>query len=383
MKTAVQLFSFLTLAVIIFSCEKTIEFNSIYTQPKIVVNSVLGAGSNGIAVRVEKSRSVLDDKNYFEALPDAQVLLYENGEFIAELGYVSAIDTFTEYLNYGVVKKYAYEHGVFIDSTVAINSGSTYRLEVSNAGFDPVHCETTVPYPVSLKMVDYEIEKFPDQFDRSAFKVKLNLQIGDPENEDNYYRIMAFKNRGVELAFYKNGYYYGGSPYGGGYNGGMYNNSPDSIAVTDTIVQIVEYPNYVFSVDPVLTTNANADVLGTESDINEFFTDELMNGNYKLSYWMNTYRDVYTQFNEYLQITTIVNTLSRELYLYSKSRLQQSNVSGNPFAEPVPVYTNVTGGLGIFGSEAFSSIPALIGEYPVEGKTYINEHDYRQSTYAN
>jgi hypothetical protein len=379
MKTAVQLFSFLTLAVLIFSCEKTIEFNPIYTQPKIVINSVLRAGSDGIIVRVEKSRSVLDDKNYFEALPDAQVLLYENGKLVAELGYVSKIDTFIEYFNYGVVKKYPYEHGVFIDSTITINSGSTYRLEVSNSGFDPVHCETMVPHPVPLSDIDYHIEKIPEQF---AFKVKLNLQIADPENEDNYYRIMAYKNRGIELAFYKNGYYYGGGYYGGGgYGNQPPYNDPDSIAVTDTIVQSVEFHNYVFSMDPVLTTNTNVDVLGTESDINEFFTDDLMNGNYTLSYWMNTFRDIYTQLDEYLEIVTTVSSISKELYLYSKSRLQQSNTRGNPFAEPVPVYTNVSGGLGIFGSEAFSTIPAIIGEYPVKGKTYINEYDYRQNTY--
>ncbi len=380
MKTAVQLLSVFTIAVVFSSCEKTIEFNPVYTQPKIVINSVLGAGRNGIAVRVEKSRSVLDDKNYFEALPDAQVALYENGEFVADLGYVSVIDTFIEFFNYGVIKKYAYEHGVFTDSTVTINPGSTYRLEVSNAGFESVSCETTVPFPVPLNDVDYRLEKIPEQFGRVTFKVKLNLQIADPENEDNYYRIMAYKSRGVELAFYKKGYYYGGSPYGGGYYGGMYNNDPDSIVKTDTIIQSVEFPNYVFSMDPVLT-NTNADVLGTDSDVNEFFTDELMNGNYTLSYWMNTYRDVYTQFDEYLKIITNVNTLSRELYLYSRSRLQQSNTSGNPFAEPVPVYTNVKGGLGIFGSEAFSTISAIIGEYPVDGKTYINENDYRQNTF--
>lgn len=387
MKTAKQLFSCLTMAVVFFSCEKTIEFNSVYTQPKIVVNSVFRAGSDRIVVKVEKSRSVLDDKAFFEALPDAQVSLFENGEFIANLGFISVTDTFTEYLNYGVVKKYPYEHGMYIDSSFTVKSGSTYRLEVSNAELDPVFCETTVPYPVPLNEIEIDMEKIPMQFDGYVYKVKLNLQIADPENENNYYRIQAYKSRGIELAFLKNGYYYGGGYYGGGYYGGGYYNSPynnpDSIVVTDTLIQILEYPHYVFSMDPVLTTNTNADVLGTESDVNEFFTDELMNGNYNLSYWMNTYRDIYTQFDEYLEIETTLNSISKELYLYSKSRIQQSNTSGNPFAEPVPVYSNVAGGLGIFGSEAVSHIQTIIGEYPVEGKTYINEYDFQRNAFPN
>ncbi len=384
MKTAKHTLFILILSAVFFSCEKTIEFKSDFIQPKIVVNSVLRAGTDRIIVQVEKSRTVLDDKSFFEALPDAQVTLFENGEFVAELGYLAVVDTFTEYLNYGVVKKYPYEHGVYIDSSFIVKPGSTYRLEVKNDGLEPVVCETTVPYPVPLKKMDYKMEKIPDQFMGYIYKVKLNLQIADPENEDNFYRIMAFKNRGIELAFLKNGYYGGYGGYGG--SGGYGYSSPydnlDSIAVTDTIIQSREYPNFVFSMDPVLTTNANADVLGTETDINEFFSDELMNGNYNLSYWVNTYRDVYTQFDEYLEIITTVNSLSKELYLYSKSRLQQSLADGNPFAEPVPVYSNVAGGLGIFGSESVNNIRVVIGEYPVEGKIYIDEYDYRRNDYS-
>ncbi len=377
MKATKRILSYLALAGLIVSCEKTIEFKSDFIQPQIVVNSVLRAGTDRVIVQVEKSRTVLDDKSFFEALPDAQVTLFENGEFVAELGYLAVVDTFTEYLNYGVVKKYPYEHGVYIDSSFIVKPGSTYRLEVTNDGFEPVVCETTVPFPVTLNKLDYKMEKIPDQYMGNIYKVKLNLQIADPENEDNFYRIMAFKSRGIELAFFKNGYYYGG---GYGYYS-PYDNL-DSLAITDTIIQSREYPNFVFSMDPVLTTNANADVLGTEADINEFFSDELMNGNYNLSYWMNTYRDVYTQFDEYLEITTIINSLSRELYLYSKSRLQQSLADGNPFAEPVPVYSNVAGGLGIFGSESVNNMRVVIGEYPVEGKTYIDEYDYRRIDYS-
>ncbi len=373
MKTALKVFFCSAMAVMVLSCEKTIEFKSAYIQPKIVVNSVLRAGTDRIIVSVEKSRSVLDDKPFFEALPDARVILFEDGTLITELGYASVIDTFTQYLNYGVVNKYPYEHGIYIDSFITIKPGSTYRLEVLKEGFEPVVCETTVPYPVPVTEGEYLIEKIPQQYGPTKYKVKLNLHIDDPQNEDNYYRIQAYKMRGVEKAFLKNRYH-----YGGGYGYYNPNDDPEGIVATDTIIQSMEYPNQIFSMDPVLTANTNADILGTESDVTEFFTDELMNGSYKLSYWMNTHRDIYTQFHEYLELNTIISSISRELYLYSRSRIQQSMTKGNPFAEPVPVYTNVMGGLGIFGSEAASRFRTIIGEYPVEGKTYIDEYDYRR-----
>jgi hypothetical protein len=373
MKTALQVFYCLAMAVLILSCEKTIEFKSDYIQPKIVVNCVLRAGTDKIIISVEKSRSVLDYKPFFEALPDARVTLYENGVLVSELEYISVIDTFTEHLKYGVIKKYPYEHGVYIDTSYTVKPGSTYRLEVLKAGYEPVFCETTVPYPVPVTEGEYNIEKIPLQYGRTTYKVKLNLHIADPQNEDNFYRIQAYKRRGIEKAFLKNRY-----NYGGGY--GYYNpiDDPEGIVATDTIIQSAEHTNYIFSMDPVLTSNMNADILGTESDIHEFFTDELMNGTYKLSFWMDTHRDIYTQFDEYLEVFTVINSLSRELYLYSRSRIQQSGSKGNPFAEPVPVYTNVAGGLGIFGSEAISFVRTIVGEYPVEGKTYINEYDYRR-----
>jgi hypothetical protein len=74
---------------------------------------------------------------------------------------------------------------------------------------------------------------------------------------------------------------------------------------------------------------------------------------------------------EYIDATATVLNISKELYYYSRSKTQQSNAIDNAFAEPVPVYSNVNGGMGIFGSEAASSLSSLIGRYPLEDKIYI------------
>jgi hypothetical protein len=73
-----------------------------------------------------------------------------------------------------------------------------------------------------------------------------------------------------------------------------------------------------------------------------------------------------------------VETLSKEFFLFSRSLEQQDLVQDNPFAEPVPVYSNVAGGLGIFGSAASSGKSFIFGEYPIDGKTYIDIMTYQQ-----
>ncbi|MFW6277324.1 MAG: DUF4249 domain-containing protein [Prolixibacteraceae bacterium] len=375
--------------ILLVSCEKTIEFKSEEIKSKIVVNAVFNAGSTHKYIKIEKSRSVLNDKNYFEALPDAVVKLYEDGEFVSELDYVSAIDTFYENLNYGVVKKYPYERGFYVDSVLEVKPGSTYRLEVARDGFEPVVCETTVPFPVELGEMTVVKEKAPKQHAENYFKIKVRLPIRDPKTETNYYRLVVGQERGYEAALKLfGGYYYGGPGggyYGGGYGGG-YGNSPsidiDSVVPTDTILQETIYNQFVFSFDPVLSASGNTDIMETGDNGVDFFTDELINnGTHELAFWIESWRDVYTEIGEYLNVQSHVLSLSPELYFYSISQKQHLLASDNPFAEPVPVYSNVTGGMGIFGSFAAGSRSSLIGDYPVEGKTYIGKDEYFRQQY--
>lgn len=353
------------LSTIFLSCEKTIDFNSADIEPKIVVNAVFQAGSKYKYVRVEKSRSILNDKNYFEALPGASVKLYEDDVFVADLPYTSRIDTFREYLNYGVIKTYPYENGYYLDSTLVVKSGSTYRLEILPEGHNLVTCETTVPYPVALNYLNLELEKSSSDYFYMQFKIKCRLNISNTETEDNFFRLYTRQEQGIDLSNYT-------------YSG--YNGYGTNTTATDTIIKLLQYSMYIDSQDPVLSSFSNTDILGTNEDFNTLFTNELMTGgNYTLSFNTYTNRDVATDIGEYIRVAAIVENISKELYYYAKSQNQQTNVRENPFAEPVPVYSNINGGIGIFGSAAASSFESIIGEYPVEGKTYFDQDDYMKN----
>ncbi len=358
-------------SILLNSCEKDIDFKSAEIEPKIVVNAVFTAGSTYKYVRIEKSRSILDDNQYFEALPDANVKLYEDGVFISDLAYTSVIDTFYEYLNYGVMKKYPYEHGYYLDTLLKIKSGSTYRLEILADGFNRVFCETTVPYPAKLNQLNLEILKSPGDYYYMPYTLKNKLSISDSKTESNYYRLYTVQNQGIEQSkYYSSGY------YGYGYEN-QQNTEP-----TDTIIQLSRYNTYFESQDPVLTSSTNTDILGMNDDNTAFFTDELMgSGDYTLSYNLYMERNIDLELGEFIEVTAIVQNISRELYYYVKSEARQANVQDNPFAEPVPVYSNIGGGIGIFGSVATNGIQSIIGEFPLEGKVYIEKQGYQNFYY--
>lgn len=364
MKSLKIFVSIIIVSIILNSCEKEIEFKSGETDPLIVVNAVFSAESKYKYVRIEKSRSILDDNQYFEALPNASVKLYEDGIFLSDLQYTSVIDTFYEYLNYGVVKKHPYEHGNYIDTLTTIKPGSTYRLEISANGFSPVECETTVPYMVQLNSLNLEIVKSPGDYNYMQYTLKNKLSISDPKTESNYYRLYTVQKQGVEQSKYYNSWYYG---YG----------YPRDTIVTDTIITLSKYNAYFESQDPVLTTSSNNDILGFSEDNNALFTDELMgSGNYTLSYDLYMEQNIDLTLGEFVEVTATVQNISKELYYYAKSEIQQVNAHDNPFAEPVPVYSNIKGGIGIFGSVATNLVHSIIGEYPLEGKTYIEQQGY-------
>ena len=377
MKQRIKNIFLLLIIVAASSCEKTIEFDAQMIKPKIVINGYV-VPQQGIYLKVEKSRSILFQDDYFEAISDAKVLLYENNVLLKQLDYKSVVDTFSKYLEYNVEKKIPFENGHYSDHTVTIKPGATYKLEVSREGFDPVLCETTVPEPVDISdfTVDYEKLKKTSEYG-PKYSINMSLRINDNADDENFYNLNVYDRNGIELGYLRvtnNGYGgYGGSPYG---NSG----EQPEFSQTDTIVET--YSNYQtqwFSSDPIFTGGDALDALDNYVFTNGLFTDELMNGkNYKFSFGKMGNYEIHKETGEYIKINIVLDNLSKSLYLYYRSREEHSYAKEDPFAEPVPVFSNIVGGLGIFGSESTSYIQGLYGEFPVNGKTYIDWNTYNE-----
>ena len=97
-----------------------------------------------------------------------------------------------------------------------------------------------------------------------------------------------------------------------------------------------------------------------QEEAKAYFTDENKDGlvfssSRTFQFWSDPQTRKLTALHLYLAVT------DRAYYLYHESLQQHRYAQDNPFAEPVLVYHNVTGGLGVFA--AYNQIQAT---YQVE-----------------
>lgn len=349
----------------LWSCEQTIEFEDNETNPMIVVNGKLQPGDT-VCVSIKKSNSVLESSNYFESLPDATVKLYVDGVFREELTYLPRIDTFIENMNYDFTKIHEYQNGEYVSKNLVVQTGSTYRLEVSNDGYPSATCETTVPLPVEIESLSVKYEAIEDDYGSFSYIIRNVMSFTDPGAKNNYYNLRVEGGGGYDKNSKKYSYYF---------NSYTYDN--DGFTPSDTILLNLGQGVYINSSDPLFDNNETGNIFDMEYGYSTIFNDELINGkHYSLVFDIYIWTELYIEYGEFYTTTALLDNLSPELYLYMVSVEKQYMVEDNPFAEPVPVYSNVEGGLGIFGSMAISSFEATVGEYPVDGKYYIPFKEY-------
>ncbi len=341
----------------LFSCEKTIEFKGDNMEPKIVVNALLVVGEP-ISVQIMKSRSLLSDKPFVEALPEAKALLYEDGVLLETLD--------TMLISYptdnGEVLKY---FGGFGGKTIP-KPGKTYRLEVSNDGLQPVSCETTVPQTVEIVKIDTITELTVNEDSKNlSLMLKITLHFSDPAGKENYYRLESSKTIGTIKNFYLQ---FSWQPF----------------TPSDTIIVRSYFNHSIELLDPVFKSEgqANEVIFGSPDNRFSIFNDALIDGK---DYGLTIYN--YISYSPYehkagleygnfdLQKISLIS-LSKEYHDYLHSVNYHSWYSDDFFSEPYPVLSNVRGGMGIFGSSNISTAEILIGKYPMEGKTYIDSPSY-------
>jgi len=360
MQSIVKILTGIFATILFFSCEKTIDFDGDIMHTQIVVNGVLTPEMN-VSASILKSRSQLSEDDFFESLTNAKADLYVDGVFTETLKYEGRIDTSRVYLPYDVIKETPYNRGIYMGKTT-VEAGKTYRLEISSDGLDAVKCETTVPIPVAFAGKDtsrMEVEQ--DWGTTGLFSVSVGFK--DPKNIDNYYRIYSSTLSGSALT---------------------YNNGSETVIYPDTILTYYDYPGYVDPSDPIFyesNNEANDIVMGTPNNQFSIFSDGQIRGQeHTLKINFN-----YTLTNEgnasgrFSTRTIIFYSLSKEYFEYLNTVNYHFWYAEDYFSEPVPVYSNVIGGMGIWGSESYCIYEVTTGEYPMEGKIYIDRHEYYNS----
>lgn len=328
-------------------CEKTIEFKGGETAPMLVVNSIISPDSTLLA-EVSESHFFLDDFEGTKYVENANFDLFVNGENKGKLVRFPSIGTYGSYYK--------------------VSPGDEVRIEVSAEGFVPVTGSTTMPPRPEIlqvdtsstvsKMYDYHGWGYNSTYnwdtigEYTSKNIRFSMKFKDNGDEKNYYRMVVKKRT------YPKKENQGGLIYDGEY-------IENYLTYFDDIVFQTSDQSYMSDFE---------DIFGGGSIYNSYynlFSDELINGKeYELKFGdyitldYISYKDDNNPKRDNPERTVyyiFLQEVSPEYYQYVRSVASARNVDGNPFVEPVQVRSNITNGIGLFGS--YTSSKAWIVEF--------------------
>ena len=325
MKFKIFIYTSLLIFSLLCSCEKTIDFSGKIPNPQLVLNCAVTPDST-IVVNLTKSKFFLSNNQGFTTVDNAVVsvtindLVSDNLKNIGNGNYVSKI---TAKPNDKV------KINASATSLESVSAEVTIRPKITIISVDTLwsSIDNSYNYPI------YNLTRDSIIGNTYYWELRLKIKFQDNSNEQNYYRLIATANQN----------YY--NPY----------NSYDS------------YGNSGFEFDDIVFGNSskNGSIIDILSSTygNNCFSDELINGKeYSLSIKTNIMRNVYisgkkpkTDLQSNDSLTIDLQQLSKSFYLYRKTK--DASTSTNPlFSEPVQIYSNITGGMGILGSFTSSNI---------------------------
>lgn len=276
-----------TATMFILSCEKAIPLDQDEVEPRIAVNGLFSAGDT-IIIHLSESRDILYDGS-LPALTGATAKLYDvNNNLIGD--FIHQADGYYQLSNYLPV------------------AGATYRLEISNPGFKSVSAQSSAPSILSINSMDTL---------RKGVNMQYSIAFNDNGAEKNFYAITVKKvvshldpwGTGEPYTF-ENPYFYTTEAF-------VQNNSPD---VDGKIWgSIMLFSDATFN-GGTCTFTAEHDLFGEGS-----FPDDS------------------------IFVVVGLHSLSEDYFKYSTSLDKYQESEGDPFAQPVQVYSNIEDGFGIFG----------------------------------
>jgi hypothetical protein len=278
------------------ACEKSESIVDFPIYPsKLVLNCIFN-GDSLWRFQVSKSLSVLDNSD-IKFIDTAIIKLYENDILVEEIGQSQS-------------------DGIYFGNTMP-KSGKQYRVEVSSgASFSNILSEGSLPALAQIDQINYTIidsQYYDDEWGYSYgyMDVEFNIEIQDDAAVNNFYSIIA--------------YYL------------------DTLFIDDSSSYEVYLQKLDIASDDIFIDEA--------SDWNEvIFTDELFNGQ-KISIKINS--DIQSYQPGMVIYWTLINH-SEDYFMYKKTFNVYQSVEGNPFAEPVQVFSNIKNGYGIFAGYSHS-----------------------------
>jgi hypothetical protein len=296
----------------LISCTKTIDFDDEGLANRVIVNCIVSPEGKFMA-NLTKSTSILEDRQN-NPPTNGSLDLFEDGILI---------------------KSFPDQTGGFSMEGNMLHAGKTYKMVITSNG-KKLEAETNIPNQVDVISVDTATVSVMNNTKDLDFKIKIR----DPEGKD-YYRIV-YINESIRYENDNTGtrkYYRSRTQF--------------DIASDDPVFKSV-YSNFG---DEIMNSGP-----GNDSFI---FPDDYFQGKEytikfrtaKGGYGNHFYpiNDGYAGYGGNGQTKKIferneihIQKLSKDLYNYMKYLKLYNHYHDNPFSEPVPVYSNVKNGIGIF-----------------------------------
>lgn len=206
-------------------------------------------------------------------------------------------------------------NGFILDNKkMQVRYGSTYKLKVlSETGLSaegiscvPVEREFNIELDTFSIIMHSPIE-LQSQYGTTFRYLSLKVTFQDVPNEENYYRVAC--------------------------SGLVYKTNPATQKA------------YAMEISPTFD--------------NEYITDKGLDGKKLVAVTTGNYSYYFSPTRDSTLLKIYLYHTEKSYYLYHKS-LNDYNDSENPFAEATPVYSNITGGLGIFTSYTVDSLTVRI-----------------------
>lgn len=313
MKKHVSIF---LLLLICFGCRDSIEIPDI--GRKIVINGLI-INDSLISVRVGRSANILD----FEGgtgeqqmdLRQANVKIYQNGNYIDSLFHKNTNPDGYDWYEWNNV----FFWGNYLSRKIVPKGGNDYLIKVNALGYSEATAHTSIPETVKIENIDTAHVIVPKgEYVSLNTGLSCKIRFNDPIKYANYYLFAVGK------------------------------------------MPVYEYDNSIEidSKDPLIEEVLHTRDRGVEGIA---FSDKVINGQtYTLS--------VIIRDESISRIQTIsghegdislyfkLYSITEEYFRYIRSLNQYNRNFGNPLADPVMIYSNVTGGFGMFAGAGVSSV---------------------------
>lgn len=294
---------YILLGISLTACLTEVDLSDLRESPRLVVNGVAVAGEP-LRLSVTRTWFYTDDHPNV-VIPDATVRLYVNDHYEETIPFVPGDTLFNAVGSY---------QAAFVPDV-----SDRLRLEVSAPGYEAIHAETVIPQ--ASKLLEAKATREVSTTDSTVKRVLYSISFQDAVEEDDYYLFRLEE-------------------------GNLINEVDSMYSWRVLYLDYAEEPLFVQSASALDQILFSQYLSGYDGRV---FSDESINGkNYTIRLQTNV-----SEATKRLRVR--LYAISADYYRYLKTLQDQSDRSfanhliDAGLADPIRVYSNIDGGLGIFG----------------------------------